>query len=167
MFVPFDSISPAARIWIFQSGQKLSETDITIISSQLKLFTEEWEAHGQPLKASFDIRYGHFIILAADEGYNPASGCSIDASVRVVKDIGQTLSYDFFDRNLVAFKKDNQIQLVAIADLKQKYKEGAWNENTTTFNNLVENKKSLQQEWEIPAGNTWLKRYVPNETLAN
>jgi hypothetical protein len=167
MFVPFESISPTSRVWIYQSGTKLSEGDKTIISGHLKLFTEEWAAHGQPLKASFDIKYDHFVIVTADEGFNAASGCSIDACVRVIKDIEKELQLDLFSRDQVAFKKGDKVELTPLRDLRQKYREGFWNEKTLTFNNLVDVKGKLEEEWIVPSGSTWLKRYVPNETLAN
>jgi hypothetical protein len=167
MFVPFESMSATSRVWIYQSGRKLSERDKTIISGHLKLFTEEWAAHGQPLKASFDIQYDQFIIVAADEGYNAASGCSIDASVRVMKEIEKELQLDLFNRDQVAFKKESEVALVAVRELKQKYREGIWNEKTLTFNNLIDVKGKLAEGWIIPAGTTWLKRYMGSETLAN
>ena len=167
MFVPFESMSPTSRVWIYQAGRKLSEHDKTIISGYLKLFTEEWAAHGQPLKASFDIQYDQFIIVTADEGFNAASGCSIDASVRVVKEIEKELQLDLFNRDQVAFKKESEVALVSVRDLKQKYRDGTWNEKTPTFNNLIDVKGQLAEEWIIPAGSTWLKRYLSSETLAN
>ena len=167
MFVPFESISSSSRVWIYQADRKFSRQDITIISEQLKLFTEEWAAHGNPLKASFEVRYDHFILLAADEDYNAASGCSIDSSVHVIKEIERRLNVSLFDRNKVAFKKDHGVELVAIHDLKRKFLEGAWNERTLVFNNVINTKGQLDNEWLAPAGSTWVKRYVPNETLAN
>lgn len=167
MFVPFESIPSTSRVWIFQSGRKLSQEEKTIISGQLKLFTEEWAAHGQPLMASFDIPYDRFIILAADEGFNAPSGCSIDASIRVIKEIENQLQLDLFNREQVAFKKDDEVLVIPLQNLRQKYREGSWNEKTLTFNNLVNVKGRLGEEWIIPAGNTWLKRYVPNQTVAN
>ena len=167
MFVPFESISSSSRVWIYQADRKFSGQDITIITEQLKLFTEEWAAHGNPLKASFEVRYDHFILLAADEGYNAASGCSIDSSVHVIKEIERHLNVSLFDRNKVAFKKDDGVELIAIQDLKRKFLEGVWNERTLVFNNIINNKGQLDNEWLAPAGTTWVKRYVPNETLAN
>jgi hypothetical protein len=161
MFVPFESVSPTARLWIYQSGRKFTVEDKKTIHEFLKSFTEIWAAHGQPLKTSFDIRYDHFIILAADEDFNAASGCSIDESSRTIKDLGQRLSVDLFDRSSVAFQKNGDIIFIPLSDLRQKYVEHIWNEATPAFNNLIAQKSQLNGEWIIPAGNTWLKRYVP------
>ena len=167
MFVPFESMAPSSRVWVYQANRKFSDQDKAIISEQLELFTNEWAAHGQPLKASFDIRYNQFVILAADEGFNEASGCSIDSSVRTFKELSQRLNIDFFDRNLVAFKIDGNVELVAVQNLANEYREGKWTQKTPMFNNVINTKSQLDREWVIPAETSWLKRYIPKPTLAN
>ncbi len=161
MFIPFDSISPASRIWIYQADRKFTDKEIAEIRAYLEKFTRQWSAHSQELKTSFDIRFNQFILLAADEAYNSTSGCSIDSSVRAVKEIETHIGVDLFNRNLIAFKKSDDVILIPLSELKQKYADGTWNEDTITFNNLVSLKNQLENEWLVNAGHTWLKRYVP------
>jgi hypothetical protein len=115
------------------------------------------------METSFDIRYNHFIILAAND---QASGCSIDSSVRAIKEIGSAIGVDLFDRTQVAFKEKEEIVLLKLAELKQKFESGLWNEQTSTFNNLVDTKAALADNWVVAAGTTWLKRYLPKETVS-
>lgn len=164
MFVPFESLADSSRIWIYQTNRKLSPAEKDILSARLFSFTEQWQVHGQPLKTSFKLFYDQFVVLAADEDYNAASGCSIDGSVRVLKELGQQLTIDFFNRNLVAFKKDEEIMLIPLAELKKKNLAGFWNEQTLFFNNLVPSIMALKKEWIVPAGNSWVKRYLPIQT---
>ncbi|MEX2235650.1 MAG: hypothetical protein WD824_26065 [Cyclobacteriaceae bacterium] len=166
MFVPFQSMAPASRIWIFQANRPLSAAESAILERRLREFTEGWAAHGSPLKTSFTVKFDQFVILAADETHESPSGCSIDSSVRVLKDLEQSLGIQFFDRNQVAFKLGDQVILVPLQDLKQKFQDGILNEETLTFNNLVGMKSELEKAWLVPAGHTWLRRYIPNE-LAN
>lgn len=166
MFVPFQSISPSSRIWIYQADRKFTKEETAVISTILQAFTENWSAHSQALKTSFDIRYDQFLILAADETYVQASGCSIDESVRVIKQIEQRLGITLFNRNLIAFKKGEDITVVALQDLKEKYEDGTWNEETRTFNNLISVKSQLDEEWIVFAKNAWLKRYIPSVKVA-
>ena len=119
MFVPFQSLPSYSRIWIYQSNTKLDVKSISILSETLKTFTENWMVHGEPLHASFDIRYDRFVILGANEGINAASGCSIDSSVRTLKEIGQILHVDFFNRNDVVFKKSDDVLTLNIGTLKK------------------------------------------------
>ena len=85
MFIPFQKLSPQSRIWIYQSDKIFSEHDTVILKQQLTAFTEDWLVHGAPIEASFDLRYDRFAIVAAND---PTSGCSIDSSVRAMKELG-------------------------------------------------------------------------------
>ena len=167
MFVPFQSLPDYSRIWIYQSNKKLDAKSVAILSETLKTFTESWLVHGQPMRASFDIRFDRFVILAADEGINAASGCSIDSSVRILKEIAQVLHVDFFDRNEIAFKNGDDVFTLNIRTLKDSLSQGDWNANTMVFQNLIAEKSQLNTAWLIPAKASWLKRYLPHETVAN
>jgi hypothetical protein len=167
MFVPFNTLSPTSRIWVFQSNREFTPDEELKIKNILTAFTQEWAAHGQPLKSSFEIRLKHFVILAADESHQATSGCSVDESVRVIKHIQQQLGFDLFDRNLVAFKKGDSVScMIPMARLKEKLLDGTWNGQTETFNNLVSVKSQLDAEWIVAAAKTWLKRYLSTEKVA-
>lgn len=163
MFVPFQSLPDHARIWIYQADRKLTVAENNTISEALKTFTQQWLVHGQPMEASFDIAYDRFVILAAND---QASGCSIDSSVRTIKELGEKLTVDFFNRQLVSFKKENDVIVFSLPDLKKKFEEGVWNQDSVLFNNLVSSKAELEKNWLVPAGTSWLKRYLPRETVA-
>ena len=165
MFVPFEKIQESSRIWIYQANRKSNSEESRIISRALTAFTEGWLVHGSPMQASFSLRYDQFVILGADEDANAASGCSIDDSVRTLKRLGSELTIDFFDRTLIGFKKDEHVFTISASDLKTKLSDGVWNGDTLVFNNLVNTKRDLTQGWHVPAGASWLKRYLPKQTV--
>jgi hypothetical protein len=165
MFIPFQNITDSARIWIYQAEQKLSAEKQAFINNFLTQYCEQWKAHGAPLKSSFSIQRDYFIIMAADENFNSTSGCSIDDSVRAIKEIEQQTGIGFFNRNLVAFEVNNGVMLVPLGQLKEKFVSGMWNGETPTFNNLVDTKAKLANEWVMPAGKTCLKRYIPAQKI--
>ncbi len=167
MFVPFQSLPDYSRIWIYQANKKLDSKSVAILSETLKTFTENWMVHGQPMHASFDIRFYRFVILAANEGINAASGCSIDSSVRTLKEVGHALQVDFFDRSEVAFKNVDDVLTLNISTLKNSLSNGDWNADTLMFQNLIAEKSQLDTAWLIPAKASWLKRYLPHETVAH
>jgi hypothetical protein len=166
MYTPFKTLADHSRIWIYQSNRKFNSLELDIISEALTAFTERWSAHGIPMSASFDIRFDQFIILAADENSAVASGCSIDDSVRTIKELCQQFNIDLFDRTKVAFKRDETIVFVDLTDLKNQYESGTWNDQSLFFNNLISAKGDLISKWVVPASSTWLKRYIPKETVA-
>jgi hypothetical protein len=167
MFVPFLSLPDYSRIWIYQANKKLDSKAAAILSETLKTFTENWTVHGQPMHASFDIRFDRFVILAANEGVHAASGCSIDSSVRTLKEVGHALHVDFFDRSEVAFKNGEDVFTLNISTLKNSLANGDWNADTLMFHNLISDKSQLTTGWLIPSKASWLKRYLPTETVAH
>ena len=85
MYISFNSMPASSRVWIYVSNKMLSDEQQVIIDNELKEFTQQWKRHGEDLRASYQIRYHYFILLAVDEHYNDISGCSIDASVNLIK----------------------------------------------------------------------------------
>jgi hypothetical protein len=160
MFVPFDVLEDSARVWIYQSGRKFTETERNTISQTLSSFTQQWAAHGSPLKTSFTILYDQFIVLAVDENFNEASGCSIDSSVHVMQAMDEQYSLGLFDRTRVAFLKNSEVVMMKLSELPGALTENAWRQETLTFNNLITTKGELGTRWVVPAGETWLKRYL-------
>lgn len=166
MFIPFESLASSSRIWIFQANRPFSSEELKFANQKLRAFTEEWAVHGVPLNTSYKIEFNQFIILAADERQHTASGCSIDSSVRALKELEAALDVDLFDRNQVAFKTGDSITLISLQELKEKFRNGILKADSFAFNNLVSTKSELENGWIVPAAKTWLKRYIPNE-LAN
>jgi hypothetical protein len=162
MFIPFESLPSNAKVWIVQANRPFATDELNIVHDRLRQFTEEWSVHGSPLPTSYLVKFDQFITLGADETEQSASGCSIDSSVRVLKSLEQCFGIQLFDRNQVAFKIGDGIVLVPVQELKQKFAARILNQDTLTFNNLVDTKASFEKSWLVPAGDTWLKRYMPN-----
>jgi hypothetical protein len=165
MFLPFESMAPNSRIWIYQADRALTEENKIYITDFMRQYCDEWQAHGQPLKASFRLAYDYFLILAVDEDYNEASGCSIDTSVKAVREVSDKTGIDFFNRQMVAFKVGQHISLSGLKDLKKNLQDGIWNEQSLAFNNTVTEKRQLDTEWLRPANQTWLARYIPGLSI--
>ncbi|MCI0752140.1 MAG: hypothetical protein L0Y35_09910 [Flammeovirgaceae bacterium] len=163
MYVPFESLPGHARIWIYQSVQKITKESQVIISDRLHAFTDQWKAHGNSLTASYVIKHDHFVLIAVDENVNDASGCSIDSSTQVMKEIQIATGLELFDRTTVFFKKDDEILALSLKDLPSTHQKGLWDETSLVFDNMVGKKQDLDQ-WIKPASQTWLKRYLTKIT---
>lgn len=163
MFVPYTSLPAHARVWIYQADRSLTNSEQEILSSQLTAFTDQWMVHGQPMDASFEIRYNRFILLAAND---QASGCSIDSSVRTVKEIGEKMGVDFFNRQQVCFKRDEEVFSLPLTNLKEAFANGSLKAGVYVFNNLVDTKAAVEENWLQKAENSWLKRYLPQPHVA-
>lgn len=160
MLVPFNELSKSSKVWIYQASKELTDDEITKIKEKLEKFLQNWQSHGKDLVTSYQILYNQFIILAIDEDKTNSSGCSIDASVAVLKELEQDLQVDLFNRMLVMFKINDNINTVNLQDFKRYVEEGKIDKNTTVFNNLVTNLKEFESNWETPVQNSWHKRFL-------
>ncbi len=159
MFVPFDKLSNKARIWIYPSSRPFTETEKAEITQKLKDFITQWTAHGASLEASFSLPYNRFIVIALDENTQSATGCSIDASVRVIQELENTYKIVLLDKMNVSFKQGEFITYKSISDFKAMVKNKSVTENTIVFNHLVLNKGEFLSHWEVAAKDSWHARY--------
>ncbi|WP_276498312.1 hypothetical protein [Pontibacter litorisediminis] len=159
MYIPFDQLPPQARIWIYQASRPLTEAEQTDIEPLLERFATEWSSHGKGLQSSAALLHGRFLVLANNEEATAASGCSIDASVRFVRELEQRYGLSFMDRTQLAFEKEGEVALVSMPELKGKVAAGDINQETLYFDTLITHYGELQQAWPRPAGDSWLSRY--------
>jgi len=122
-------------------------------------FCENWSAHGHDLQTSFKILHNMFLVLAVNEDAALPSGCSIDASVHFVKELGTSLGIDFFNRTHVAFLLNDEIYVEALQVLKNKIGSGTISSSTPMINTTVKDVREFETKWIIPAGESWIKRY--------
>lgn len=138
----------------------ISVDDRSIIERELFDFTSTWSAHGIALQSSFTILENRFVVLGVNEQVNDASGCSIDMSTNVMKGIFKLTGIDFFNRTLVPFEIKGEIIQFRLDQLKQKLKEGMWNEDSVTFNTLADSVGALRENWRLKASESWISRYI-------
>ncbi|WP_335964390.1 ABC transporter ATPase [Galbibacter sp. PAP.153] len=160
MIVAFNEISETARVWIYQANRSFTEDEIKELNQKITNFIEQWTAHGAHLQASFEIRYKRFIIIALDQEFNAASGCSIDASVRFIQELEKEYHVDLLDKMNVSYRQGDFIAYKTLADFKKMAKQKAVSQNTIVFNNLVTNKEEYQNYWEVPARDSWHARFM-------
>ena len=160
MFVPFESLPEESRVWVFQANRSFSDQELQEIEEKLQHFITQWTAHGADLKASFEIRYKRFIILALDQKLNAATGCSIDASVHFIQQLEKKYNVDLLDKMNVSYKQGEYIAYKQLNDFRKMAKEKAVSPKTIVFNNLVNNKAEYLSEWEVPASESWHNRFL-------
>ncbi|MCC9043391.1 ABC transporter ATPase [Myroides sp. M-43] len=159
MYKPFEEMPDHSRVWIYQSNRKFSDEEVQDIDKDLAAFVAEWAAHATPLEASYKIFYNRFIVLAVDQEVHPASGCSIDASVRVIQDLEQKYSVDLLDKMNVTYKTGEFIAFKTLIEFKSLVKSKAVSANTIVFNNLVNDLGEFREFWEVPAEESWHSRF--------
>lgn len=151
-----DDFSPRSRVWIYQSNRPFTLQEALETESILENFIENWASHGSPVKGYANLFFGQFIVLMADETLAQVSGCSTDSSVRLVKSIEDRFGVTLFDRQLLAFLKEGNVELIPMQQLAYAYSHGFINDDTLYFNNLVDTKKAMEESWMLPLRSSWL-----------
>jgi hypothetical protein len=158
MYIPFQKMPGQARIWVYQASRNLLAPELDQIKQILTQSCQNWEAHGEPLQASFEIKYNQVIIVAVNEAMNAASGCSIDASTRWFKSLGETLQVDFFSRD-VAVVREDQVELLALGQLKSAVETGLLTPEDQIITPLLQSVEQYRNQWLSTADQSYLKRY--------
>ncbi len=159
MYIPFENLPEESKIWIYQSNRKFSDDEFSTIETNLKLFVDSWSAHGTSLEASYLLKYNRFIILAVNQENQIATGCSIDKSVEFIQSLEKKYEVDLLDKMNVTFKLGEHVAHKPLIEFKKMAKEKAVSENTIVFNNLVNTIEEFNENWEVPAADSWHSRF--------
>ena len=147
-----------SRVWVYQSSRLFSIQEALQIEATLEEFVAQWKAHGDPVKGYATLFFGRFIILMADETITGVSGCSTDSSVRMIKQIETTFGVSLFDRQQLAFVRNDKIEPIPMGQFDYAIEHGIIKADTLFFNNVVLTKAELENKWIVPVKESWLAR---------
>ena len=160
MYVKFEYLPSNSRVWVYQSEREFSDQEINFITEKAINFIDQWTKHGSILKGSFTFKYNQFLVLAVDEGSNNVSGCSIDSSVRFVKELEKSLEVDMMNKMNISYKDGDHINIVKMSDYKEFTKSNKITSETIVFNNMISTIDELETQWEVSVNNSWHKRFL-------
>ncbi len=162
MTFPFSQMPPNAKVWIYASDKIISHEQLIIINDMAIPFIQNWTAHQNQLKAEFAVLYNCFLIFMVDEGFNEISGCGIDKSVNLVKDIEKQTNLNLFNRLKIQLINNNEVTIFNKTDIISKIENGETNSFTKTFNNQITTKADFDNNWIIPLEHAWF--FTKNKT---
>src|ERR1051326_8043603 len=155
-----DNFDPASKVWIYQSSRLFTIGEALQIEEMINQFAQNWHSHGVPVKAAAYLFFGQFVVLMADETATGVSGCSTDNSVRLIKEIEKIFGVNMFDRLALAFIVKDKVQILPMPQLKYAVEQGYITADTLFFNNVVLTKEELENNWIIPAKDSWLAKKI-------
>lgn len=148
------------RVWLFQADRILSSAEIEMLNGRLSAFISTWSTHGAKLKAWISVEYDLVIKIIIDQDIMKASGCSIDKMTHVVRELGDELNVNFFNRENVAILNDDEIQLIHFRLVEAKIKAGELSLDHLMLDNLIDNGVDLADNWIKPISKSWLNRFI-------
>ncbi len=149
----FEQLSSDSKVWVYQVNRPFSELEKGQISDRFKDFVASWAAHGSKLLADATIIDNYFVVLSVDEKVAMASGCSIDTSVKFIKQIGLQFNIDFFNRLKLVVQKEGETKMVDFSDLIEY-------ENWNIYNTLVNTVEQLNTSFLIPVKESELFKMI-------
>ena len=154
MLVPYSSMSPDSKVWIYQSDRKILNQELNLIRNRLQSFCDDWMSHGKPVKSSFKLS-PWFICFFIDESVQQISGCSIDSSVTIIQAIQNEYDLNFFNRMNIVFIEEKKTKILSLVDFKKCIKP-----DIMIYNNMITVKKEFEENRLIPVKDSWLNQYI-------
>jgi len=137
-----ENLSPESKVWVYTADRFFSQKDKETIEDAMSRFLPQWAAHGNALYGDYTILKDRFLILAVDESKAGATGCSIDTSVRFMKDLGGYLKIDFFNRLNMVIEENGNLQTVHVSEVKD-------HPEAVVFNPMVTKLSELREVWAV------------------
>lgn len=156
-----EAVSDDARVWVYQADRAFTDAEIPEIQSACDEFCADWQAHGSDLAAFNQIYFNRFIVFFVNPGEAKVSGCSIDTSTQFIQALEKQYGLNLVGRtNVAILDGDGQVTTLPISEMPRAYREGEVNDDTRVFNNLVANKREMEEAWIVPLGTSWHKRMI-------
>jgi hypothetical protein len=163
---PLATLPDGARLWVFAAERPLTPAEREALLADVDAFLDQWAAHGVRLTCARDWRYDRFLLVAVDEAAAGASGCSIDALTRLLKDHERRLGMALLDNGPVTYRDGERITRLPRGRFAQLAESGAVGRDTTVFDNTVATVGAMRAgRWEAPARHTWHGRAFFRDTV--
>ena len=155
--IPFEELPDRARLWTFAASRSLTDQEALWLLAATEEFLAGWAAHRVPLATAHEWRFNQFLFVAVDEAAAGASGCSIDALMRFIREVERQLGVRFTDHGSVWFRGSRgTIECGSREEFKQLIDEGAVGPDTVVFDNTIQTTGALRDgRWEVPARRSW------------
>jgi|694.fasta_scaffold22018_6 hypothetical protein len=162
----FPALPDHARVWVYQANRKFTEKDVEQIMLRGSHFIREWDTHGAPVAGEIAVVFDCFVVIAADEQQQMVSGCAIDRSVSLVKEIEQFTQTNLFDRFSVALvKSEDEILPLSMEEFTSGMENGTYNADSLVFNNTLTTLQQLRNEWIVKIKDSWHSRFAPSSKI--
>lgn len=153
----------SARAWIFGADRSPGPSETGRLLDAVSRFLQSWTAHSRELRAALAWREHRFLVVALDEGRVPASGCSIDALVGRLRELGEELSLDLLDGGRVWFSDaEGRTRAVSREAFRRLAEEGEVGPGTTVYDLTADRLGEIRSgEWKRPAAQSWHAELLP------
>jgi len=143
------------RVIIYPASRPFETKEAKAITEKLFDFLASWAAHGKPLSSSFKIEKNQFIVVCVDEEKEMASGCSIDALGKIMREIDGEYQLGLFDRMKASFVQDGQIKTLKLQDFKSQLRSGELPKDIQVFDFSKNTYLDFLSHFLLPLEKSW------------
>ena len=159
--VPFETLPDSSRVWVFGTDRPLSEAATATLMTAVEGYLANWNAHGEPLTAAYEWRFGRLLIIGVDQRSAGASGCSIDGLFRILQGLEPQLGARLVGGGRVFYRDSHgEVQSVERHELKALRDSGAITNNSVVFDTSLTDLGSLREGFERPARKSWASKIL-------
>lgn len=152
----FDALPDHGRLWVFPASRTLSEVEERAVLAAVDDFLDSWKAHGAPLRSGRELRERRFLLVGVDVDAESPSGCSIDALVNRLRQLGSELGVTLIDHAPVWYRKDGHIRTATRAQFRALAEEGSLTVEDPVFDtSLTRVDQARTGALERPARESW------------
>ncbi|MDC8105783.1 MULTISPECIES: hypothetical protein [Chryseobacterium] len=143
------------RVIIYPATRPFTTKEAKVITEKLYDFLAGWAAHGKPLSSSFKIEKNQFIVICVDEEKEMASGCSIDALGKVMREIDAEYELGLFDRMKASYVEEGEIKTLKLIDFKTKLRNGELSRDIQVFDFSKNTYLDFLSHFLLPLDKSW------------
>ncbi len=150
----FENLPDESRVWVYGFSKKLNSDETRLVENRLKEFVDSWTVHGSSVAGGYELLENQFVILATND---TVSGCSIDSSVTIFKDLKRIHGLDGLNQNLIFYRNsENEVQTVLRQEFQELVQDGKINTDTRVFNLLINSYDQVKEGlFESTFSNSW------------
>ena len=143
----FPDLPDHSRIWIYISNREFTPSEVESVTSTIDQFVRSWKAHQKSLTAAGTLLLNRCVVFAVNEHDEQITGCSIDGSVKLIKEMEQQYRVDFFNRLNMLISSNGNTKMVSYHDLENHKEDWIYNPNIQTL-------KEIREKWLVPIKET-------------
>lgn len=151
-----ENLPDNSRVWVFGADKDLADSAAALLIGEVDRFLSQWHAHGSPLTAARDWKFGRFLTVAVDQSTAGASGCSIDGLFRSLKSLESKLGASMVTSGLIFYR--DQKGAVKSVDRERFIELGADGKigpTTRVFDSTVTTLGEWRARFELDAQDSW------------
>lgn len=154
--IDFSALPDHGRLWVFPASRRLSPDEASRLVQDTDAFLDSWAAHGAPLRSGRELRDDQFLLVGVDDDTEAPSGCSIDALVGRLRDLGRGFGVTLVEHSAVWYREAGSVHVASRAVFRDLAGAGQVDPDTPVFDTTLTRLSDLRAGGlERPARDSW------------